>query len=40
MKPSNAAAHPLNQKNLCFDAEGTATILPKTLRLGELLLAE
>jgi hypothetical protein len=30
-------AHPLNPKNLCFDAEGTAAILPKTLRLCELL---
>ena len=37
MKPSNAVAHPLNQKNLCFDAEGTATILPTTLEVGELL---
>ncbi len=34
MKPSNAAAHPLNPKNLCFDAEGTARVLPD----GELLL--
>ena len=24
--------HPLNQKPVCFDAEGTATILPKALR--------
>ena len=37
MKPSNAAAYPLNQKNVCFDAERTAAILPKTLRLCELL---
>ncbi len=38
MKPSNAAAHPLNPKNLCFDAEGTVTVLQRTLRVGELLL--
>jgi hypothetical protein len=31
--------HPLNQKPVCFDAEGTATILPKILRVGELLMA-
>lgn len=30
--------HPLNQKPVCFDAEGTATILPKILRIGELLM--
>jgi hypothetical protein len=30
--------HPLNQKPVCFDAEGTATILPKILRVGELLV--
>jgi hypothetical protein len=30
--------HPLNQKPVCFDAEGTATILPKVLRVGELLM--
>src|SRR5215471_21239450 len=30
--------HPLNQKPVCFDAEGTATILPKILRVGELLM--
>ena len=29
---------PLNQKPVCFDAEGTATILPKILRVGELLM--
>jgi hypothetical protein len=37
MEPSNGVAHTLNQKNLWFDAEGTAAILPKALRLGELL---
>jgi hypothetical protein len=37
MEPGNAVAHPLNPKNLCFDAEGTAAILPKNLRLCELL---
>ena len=37
MEPSNAVAHILNQKNLWFDAEGTAAILPKALRLDELL---
>src|SRR5215469_1106020 len=30
--------HPLSQKPVCFDAEGTATILPKILRVGELLM--
>jgi len=30
--------HPLNQKPICFDSEGTATILPKILRVGELLM--
>ena len=30
--------HPLNQKPVCFDAEGTATVLPKILRVGELLM--
>ncbi|HEX2714962.1 MAG TPA: hypothetical protein VHM88_22470 [Candidatus Acidoferrales bacterium] len=30
--------HPLNQKPTCYDAEGTATILPKVLRIGELLM--
>jgi hypothetical protein len=30
--------HPLNLKPTCFDAEGTATILPKVLRVGELLM--
>jgi len=30
--------HPLNWKPVCFDAEGTATILPKILRVGELLM--
>lgn len=30
--------HPLNQKPVCFDAEGTATILPKILRVGQLLM--
>ncbi len=30
--------HPLNWKPVCFDAEGTATILPKVLRVGELLM--
>jgi hypothetical protein len=29
--------HPLNWKPVCFDAEGTAAILPKILRVGELL---
>src|SRR4029079_12865995 len=30
--------HPLNQKPTCYDAEGTATILPKVVRVGELLM--
>jgi hypothetical protein len=30
--------HPLNEKPVCFDAEGTVTILPKILRVGELLM--
>jgi len=30
--------HPLSLKPVCFDAEGTATILPKILRVGELLM--
>jgi hypothetical protein len=30
--------HPLNQKPTCYDAEGAATILPKILRVGELLM--
>ena len=30
--------HPLNWKPVCFDSEGTATILPKILRVGELLM--
>jgi hypothetical protein len=30
--------HPLNQKPVCFYSEGTATILPKILRVGELLM--
>jgi hypothetical protein len=30
--------HPSNLKPVCFDAEGTATILPKILRVGELLM--
>jgi hypothetical protein len=29
--------HPLNQKPTCYDSEGSATILPKVLRFGELL---
>ena len=29
--------HPLSRKPTCYDAEGTATILPKVLRVGELL---
>ena len=29
--------HPLNLKPTCYDPEGTATILPKVLRFGELL---
>jgi hypothetical protein len=35
----NYRHHPLNQKPLCFDAEGTATVLPRTLQVGELLRA-
>ncbi len=30
--------HPLNLKPTCYDAEGTTTILPKVLRVGELLM--
>lgn len=30
--------HPLNRKPTCYDAEGAATILPKVLRVGELLM--
>jgi hypothetical protein len=30
--------HPLNLKPTCYDAEGTATILPVVLRFGELLM--
>lgn len=30
--------HPLNRKPVCYDAEGTATILPKVLFVGERLL--
>lgn len=30
--------HPRNLKPTCFDREGTATILPKVLRVGELLM--
>src|ERR1051326_3825451 len=30
--------HPLNLKPTCFDAEGTATIVPKILRVGELMM--
>lgn len=30
--------HPLNQKPTCYDAEGTATILPKVVKFGELLM--
>jgi hypothetical protein len=30
--------HPLALKPTCFDAEGTETILPKVLRVGELLM--
>jgi hypothetical protein len=29
---------PLNRKPVCYDAEGTATILPVVLRYGELLM--
>lgn len=31
--------HPLNRKPTCYDAEGTATVLPKVLFVGEQLLA-
>ena len=31
--------HPLNPKPTCYDAEGTATILPKVLLMSELMLA-
>jgi hypothetical protein len=30
--------HPLNLKPTCWDAEGTATIIPRVLREGELLM--
>lgn len=30
--------HPLNRKPTCYDAEGVATIVPKVLRVGELLM--
>lgn len=30
--------HPLNRKPTCYDAEGTATILPKVMFVGELLV--
>ena len=30
--------HPLSEKPVCFDTEGTATILPKILRVGEFLM--
>jgi hypothetical protein len=30
--------HPMNRKPTCYDAEGAATILPKVLRVGELLM--
>jgi hypothetical protein len=30
--------HPLNLKPTCWDAEGTRTIVPKVLRVGELLM--
>jgi hypothetical protein len=30
--------HPMNQKPTCYDPEGAATILPKVLRVGELLM--
>lgn len=30
--------HPLSRKPTCYDAEGTATILPKVLYFGELLM--
>ncbi len=31
--------HPLNLKPTCWDAEGARTIVPKVLRVGELLMA-
>jgi len=31
--------HPLNRKPTCYDAEGTATVLPKVMFVGEQLLA-
>lgn len=30
--------HPLNQKPTCYDPEGVTTILPKVMRVGELLM--
>ena len=30
--------HPLNQKPTCWDREGSETILPKVLRIGDLLM--
>lgn len=30
--------HPLSLKPTCYDAEGSATILPKVLRVGELMM--
>ena len=30
--------HPMNRKPTCYDAEGAATILPKVMRVGELLM--
>lgn len=30
--------HPLNRKPTCYDAEGVATLLPKVLKVGELLM--
>lgn len=30
--------HPLNRKPVCYDAEGTATILPKVLFVGEQMV--
>src|SRR4051812_18745439 len=30
--------HPMNLKPTCWDAEGTRTIVPKVLRVGELLM--
>jgi hypothetical protein len=32
--------HPMNRKPTCYDAEGTATILPKVLYYGHLLMKE